>query len=192
MKRGRAQRWGIQCVWAVIMWSNRKWNWAQLSVAVSASHWNTWRGERAQSRCDVGLHGFRKSDQSGKHGFSCFSSFFVFFLFHYCCKVDVNKLWARVFGQVVWGGQVWRSSILFLDRHKSHLVFWLFWVWVFAHDENHRKDVSGFLEKYQSLLESQDHSHRSASGLLGKGRKKKKTEKNTFLSFLSVSSENWK
>lgn len=60
----------------------------------SASHWNAWRDERAQSRCDVWLQGFRKSDQSGKHGFSCsfacFSSFFISLLLQSWCKQVVS------------------------------------------------------------------------------------------------------
>lgn len=56
-----------------------------------------------------------------------------------------------------------------------------------ARDENHLKDVSGFLGKCQSLQILEKCFLSSTSGSLGKMGKEKKTENNTFLSFLSVS-----
>lgn len=86
---GRAQHWRIQWVWAVVMRSNRKWNWAQLSIAVLS-----FSLERV-------MRAFVTSDSKVSQNLTSLAN---------VASLDVNKLWARVSVGGV-GEQVWRSSI---------------------------------------------------------------------------------
>lgn len=163
----------------------------QLSVAVlsfSLEHVTT-RDETEQSCCDQSFQGFTNPDRSGKHGFTCSSTSFSSSFF-FCYMVDVNKLWARVSLGGREAGQ--KKQLPLSGQTIIPLCFLVVVGSSLARDENHLKDVSGFLGKCQSLFRFSWMLLQFHIWLVRKNGKREKTENNTFLSFLSVSSGNWK